>query len=321
MSIFKGIWVPIVTPFKQSSDQQLDLDALQKLALYLMDAGVNGLVVGGTTGEAATLSEDEQALLLEAVIEAVDGRCPIVMGIGGSDTRLLAERVRRFDASVLAGYLISAPAYVRPSQTGIVRHFEALAGQTNRPIVIYNIPARTGVNITLTSVQLLAKNPQFCAIKESSGDVIQLTELIENTDLQVFCGDDTLILPTFLLGGHGAISAAAHIRPDVYVQLYALMQAGEIVQARAIFDNLLPLIRVLFSEPNPGPLKAALAIQHRIQEVLRLPMTVMTASGRRRLEFALEGVMALPEYPPLVDRVFADQMGRSKLSMATSASV
>lgn len=320
MSIFNGIWVPLVSPFTQSSDQQLDLDAMQRLAAHMIDGGVHGLVVGGTTGEAATLSEDEQALLLDAVIEVADGRCPVVMGIGGSDTRALAERVCRFDHRALAGYLISAPAYVRPSQLGIVRHFQALADQTKRPIIIYNIPARTGVNITLTTVELLAQNPQFCAIKESGGDVLQLTELIENTGLQVFCGDDTLILPTFLLGGHGAISAAAHIRPDLYVQLYELMQAGQVVQARAIFDTLLPLIRVLFSEPNPGPVKAALALQNRIQEVLRLPMTPMTASGRRRLEIALEGVMAVPKYAPLIDRIFTGEGGRSNLTMAAFAS-
>ncbi|MEB0163405.1 dihydrodipicolinate synthase family protein, partial [Glaciimonas sp. CA11.2] len=138
MSIFKGIWVPLVTPFMQSHDQKIDLDAAQKLAVHVIESGVHGLVVGGTTGEAATLSEDEQALLLAAVIEAVDGRCPVVMGIGGSDTRALTDRVRRFNAYALAGYLISAPAYVRPSQLGIVRHFQTLAEHTDRPIIIYN---------------------------------------------------------------------------------------------------------------------------------------------------------------------------------------
>ena len=321
MSIFKGIWVPLVTPFMQSHDQKIDLDAAQKLAVHVIESGVHGLVVGGTTGEAATLSEDEQALLLAAVIEAVDGRCPVVMGIGGSDTRALTDRVRRFNAYALAGYLISAPAYVRPSQLGIVRHFQTLAEHTDRPIIIYNIPARTGVNITLTTVELLAQDPQFCGIKESSGDVLQLTELIENTRLQVFCGDDTLIFPTFLLGGHGAISAAAHIRPDLYVQLYALMQTGDNVQARAIFDSLLPLIRILFSEPNPGPLKAALSMQNRIQEELRLPMTAMTASGRRRLEKALEGVMGLPVYSPLINRVFTDDADRTQFFRSALTSV
>ncbi|PUA17161.1 4-hydroxy-tetrahydrodipicolinate synthase [Glaciimonas sp. PCH181] len=318
MSIFKGIWVPLITPFTRSSEQQLDLPAAQRLAVQMVDAGVHGLVVGGTTGEAAALSEDEQATLLAAIIEAVDGRCPITMGIGGSDTRALAARVKRLDAYELSGYLVSAPAYVRPSQVGILRHFQAIANETLRPIIIYNIPARTGVNISLRTIEALAQHPQFAAVKESSGDVLQLTELIENTKLQVFCGDDTLMLTTFLLGGHGAISAAAHIRPDLFVQLYTLMETGEVTQARAIFDHLLPLIRILFSEPNPGPVKAALAMQNLIREELRLPMTVMSSSGRRRLDIALERVMQLPAYPPrpaypaLVSEGFMGTMGEKQ---------
>jgi len=312
MSNFEGIWVPLVTPFMPSSDQHIDLRAAQQLAVHMVDSGVHGLVVGGTTGEAATLSEDEQGKLLAAIIEAVEGRCPIVMGIGGSDTRALAARVAHLNSYELAGYLISAPAYVRPSQVGIRRHFQAIAAETELPIILYNIPARTGVNITLATVELIARNPQFVAIKESGGDVLQLTELIENTALKVLCGDDTLLLTTLLLGGHGAISAAAHIRPDLYVRLYELMEAGEVAQARAIFDSLLPLIRILFSEPNPGPVKAALALQNRIQEELRLPMTAMSEAGRRRLEIALERVMHLPKYPQLAEDRRSVEFGGSK---------
>ncbi len=303
MSIFEGIWVPLVTPFAQSQDQHIDLDAAQKLAEHMVENGVHGLVVGGTTGEAATLSEQEQTTLLEAVIEAVDGRCPVVMGIAGNDTRAVAAKAARFNQYDLAGLLISAPAYVKPAQVGIVRHFQAIAAETDHPIIIYNIPGRTGVNITLGTVELLAKNPQFVAIKESGGDVLQLTELVHNTELQVLCGDDTLILPTLLLGGHGAISAAAHIRPDLYVRLYALMRAGEVAQARAIFDNLLPLIRILFSEPNPAPAKAALALQNRLCNTLRLPMTPMSEGGQRRLAIALEQTMHLSRYPQLVPEI------------------
>ncbi|MGS0743411.1 dihydrodipicolinate synthase family protein [Glaciimonas sp. GG7] len=139
------------------------------------------------------------------------------------------------------------------------------------------------------------------AYNQSSGDVLQLTEVIKNTALQALCGDDTLMLTTFLLGGDGALSTAAYIRPDLYVRMYALMQAGEVARVRAIFDDLLPLIRLLFSEPNPGPIKASLALQNRIEDTSRLPMTTMSASGRRRLAIALERVMDLPRYLAPVD--------------------
>jgi len=317
---FEGIWVPLVTPFMPSPEQHIDLRAAQQLAVHMVDSGVQGLVVGGTTGEAATLSPDEQTRLLAAIIEAVEGRCPIVMGIGGSDTRALAARVALLNSYDLAGYLISAPAYVRPSQVGIRRHFQAIATETERPIILYNIPARTGVNMTLATVELIARNPQFVAIKESGGDVLQLTELIENTTLQVLCGDDTLMLTTLLLGGHGAVSAAAHIRPDLYVHLYDLMQAGEVAQARAIFDSLLPLIRILFSEPNPGPVKAALALQNRIHEELRLPMTAMSEAGKRRLEIALQRVMHLPTYPKSGKVGLSAESGTGKLPERKMAS-
>lgn len=178
-----------------------------------------------------------------------------MLGIGGNDTRATAEKVARFNRYAAAGYLISAPAYVRPSQLGILRHFQEIAQVAACPIVIYNVPARIGVDIELPTVATLAEDPRFAAIKQCGSDVIRISELVGHTDLKVLCGDDAMMFPALCLGGHGAMTAAAHIRPDLYVAMFNLIQAGEIAQARNLFHALLPLIKLLFSEPNPAPVK------------------------------------------------------------------
>ncbi|MES2106135.1 MAG: 4-hydroxy-tetrahydrodipicolinate synthase [Pseudomonadota bacterium] len=285
MTLFEGIWIPLVTPFRNGEP---DLDRAQQLALTMMDAGVHGLVVCGTTGEAATLSEQEQERVLSAVLEAAQGSCPVLMGISGSDTQALAEKVARLDSHKSAGFLVSAPSYVRPSQEGIRLHMQAIAQATADPIVLYNIPSRTGVNIDVGTVIALEQHANVVAIKECGGNLAQMAELINHTRLKVLCGDDALLFHSLCLGGHGAISAAAHIRPDLFVQLFELVRNGELASARTLFNHLLPLIQLLFSESNPAPVKAALAMQGRLQEELRLPMTPMSKTRRASLAHALE---------------------------------
>ena len=288
---FQGIWVPMVTPFR---DGEIDIAAAQQLASELAASGVDGLVVCGTTGEAAMLAAGEQGMLLDSVLEAVGPRFPVVMGVGGSDTRSVIASVQRYNDHPLAGLLISAPAYVRPSQEGIVRHFQAIAGATDQSIVLYNVPARTGVNIAPRTAALLARDSHFVAIKEAGGQLQQLGELLLETQLDVLCGDDALLLASLSMGGHGAMSAAAQVRPDLYAQLYYLVKHGRHGAASALFKAMLPVIRLLFSEPNPGPVKAALAVQGKVRDELRLPMTPMSRTGQATLADALEQLMELP---------------------------
>lgn len=288
---FQGIWVPMVTPLRSG---ELDLDAAQQLASDLATSGIDGLVVCGTTGEAAMLAADEQSMLLDSVLEAVGPRFPVVMGVGGSDTRQVTATVQRYNDHPLAGLLISAPAYVRPSQDGIVRHFQAIANATDQSIVLYNVPARTGVNIAPATAALLARDSHFVAIKEAGGSLQQFAELLLDTRLDVLCGDDALLLASLSMGGHGAMSAAAQVRPDLYAQLYHLVRQGRHGAAGVLFKALLPVIRLLFAEPNPAPIKAVLAMQGKVREELRLPMTPMSAAGRTALAEALEPLMALP---------------------------
>jgi 4-hydroxy-tetrahydrodipicolinate synthase len=286
-SIMQGIWVPLVTPFRQG---QVDLDAAQRLAAHLVAKGVHGLVVCGTTGEACALDEGEQTALLDAVLAAVGGDCPVLMGIGGSDTRSVVAQAQRYSEHDIAGFLLPAPAYVRPSQEGLLLHFEAVAQNSGHDIVLYNIPYRSGVNIELATLQELACNPKFVAIKECGGNMNQLIDFINETPLAVFGGEDALILSTLCLGGRGAIAAAAHIRPDLFVALYERVRDGNLAEARAIFQRLLPLIRVLFSEPNPGPVKAALARDGWIKDELRLPMTTTSVVCKNRIAEIMENL-------------------------------
>ncbi|MBV6320227.1 4-hydroxy-tetrahydrodipicolinate synthase [Duganella violaceipulchra] len=288
-----GIWVPLVTPMHHG---EIDLPRLQNLAADLVNQGVHGLVVCGTTGEAPQLDLAEQGAALAAVLEAAHKRCPVLMGIGGSDTYAAASRVLQFDDLDLAGYLVSTPAYVRPSQEGLVRHFETIAASTGRPIVLYNVPARTGVNLELATASRLAERPQFAAIKEAGGRLRQITDLVEHTPLSVLCGDDALLLSALCSGAHGAISASAHIRVDLFVQLYELVEEQRLPEARELFARLQPLIQLMFSEPNPAPLKAALAMQGVLREELRLPMTPATNGCKARIATMLEALDEVPVY-------------------------
>jgi 4-hydroxy-tetrahydrodipicolinate synthase len=294
-SSFCGIWVPLVTPMERGA---IDLVRLQTLADGLIAQGAHGLVVCGTTGEAPQLDLTEQSAVLSAVLETAHRRCPVLLGVGGSDTFAAASKVRAFDDDDLAGYLVSTPAYVRPSQEGLLRHFETIADATDRPIVLYNVPARTGVDLSLATARTLAQRPQFAAIKEAGGSLQRMEELTRHTPLSLLCGDDALLFAALCGGGAGAISASAHIRVDLYVQLYDLVRHGRLAEAMTLFDHLLPVIRLLFSEPNPAPLKAALSMQGLLRDELRLPMTPASDTCRMQLAAALAALDAIPVYLP-----------------------
>jgi len=291
MDLFTGIWIPLVTPFRGG---RLDTQAVEKLTDMAARAGCRGVVVCGTTGEPAGLNEKEKRGLLAAVQASGHGRLGIVMGLCGSDTAAVAQEAHGWSECGIDGLLISAPYYVRPAQEGIYRHFEQIARHTDLPIVLYNIPYRTGVNIEVETIRRLAEKPQFAAIKESGGgNLDQLVDLVAQTPLKVLTGEDRMVYINACLGGHGAIAAAAHIRPDLYVKTLALVGNGGLAEARATFAPLVPLIRALFAEPNPGPVKAALALQGLISEELRLPMTPVSPACRERLRGLLQCVDAL----------------------------
>ena len=266
---FTGIWVPLVTPFH---DGAIDFGALRRLARRMADAGVAGLVVCGSTGEAATLSHAEQLAALDAVLEAAPD-CPVVMGVSGNHLPSLLETLRQLGARPLAGLLVPPPCYIRPSQAGVIEYFRIVADAAPAPLILYDIPYRTGVALELETVRAIAAHQGVAAIKDCGGRPGQTMDLIGDARLDVLTGEDMQIFTTLCLGGAGAIAASAHIRPDLFVQLASLARAGQLEPARAIFYRLLPLIRLLFSEPNPAPLKQALALMGCLRHELRAPMT------------------------------------------------
>jgi 4-hydroxy-tetrahydrodipicolinate synthase len=278
MSVFTGIWVPLVTPF---ADGAIDHRALRKLVELYGAAGVSGLVALGTTGEAAALERSEQAAVLDTVLDAANG-VPVIVGLAGNNAAHLRDAVARVSALPVAGILTPAPLYVRPSQDGLRRHFLDLADASAKPLVIYDIPYRTGVQIDADTLLSLAAHPRIQAVKDCGGSLEKTLALILDGRLQVLAGDDLNIFSTLCLGGRGAIVASAHIRPELFVAMHRAAAAGELDEARAIFHTLVPAIRALFSEPNPGPVKAALSAMGLICDELRPPMTRATGKFRER---------------------------------------
>ena len=289
MTSFTGIWVPLATPFRHG---EIDMPALQALARRLHAAGASGLVVCGSTGEAASLSEDEQLATLDAVLHAVPD-CDVMMGLAGNNLRAVTERLKQFQQRRIAGVLVPPPYYIRPSQAGLIEYFHTLADAATVPLVVYNIPYRTGVAMEFATIQTIAQHPCVVAIKDCGGDAGLTMRLIAETTLQVLAGEDQQLLSTLALGGTGGILASAHIRPDLFLRVVSLAREGELAKARTLFYELLPMIRLMFEEPNPAPLKAALAKLEWMEETLRAPMQRTSPALKSRIEKELTRVMTL----------------------------
>lgn len=283
MSTFSGVWVALVTPFR---DGQVDFPALRALAVHLIDAGAAGLVVCGTSGEAAALEEGEQLAVLDAVLEVVPA-CRVVMGLSGNNQAAVLARLRRIQSRPLAGVLVPAPYYIRPSQQGLLTFFEAVADASHLPIILYDIPYRSAVSLELDTLRQLARHPRIVAIKDCGGDPRKTQSLIQDGVLDVLTGEDEQLFTTLCLGGSGAISAAAHLRTADFVAVVRLLQQGDLLAGRAVFRELLPLIRLAFAEPNPAPVKSLLAMQGLIVDELREPMLRCSDELRERMRAEL----------------------------------
>ncbi|MFZ6876151.1 4-hydroxy-tetrahydrodipicolinate synthase [Undibacterium sp. Di27W] len=268
---FSGIWVALVTPFCASADAEVDFPALQALASKLISEGVAGLVVCGSTGEAAALSAEEQLQVLDAVLAVVPAH-QVIMGLSGNHMQQVLQRLSLIGQRQVAGVLVTPPYYIRPSQAGVLHYFFEIANAAAVPVLLYNIPYRTGVHMELSTLQELARHPNIVAIKDCGGDQQATMQLIIDGDIQVLAGEDHQIYATLCLGGAGAILASAHLRPDLFLRMQAHIKAGQLQQAREIFYALLPLMQALFEEPNPAPLKTVLASIYAMQATLRAPM-------------------------------------------------
>lgn len=298
MHCFEGIWIPLVTPF---AGARVDLDALRRLVASLAAAQVAGFVACGSTGEAGALEGDEPLAVLRAVVDAAQGR-PVVMGVSAVTPREAIGQMRRCESLPLAGFLVTAPPYVRPSQRGVHDFFGAVADAAPAPLVLYDIPARTGVRIETATMLALAGHPNIAAVKDCSGDVDHLETVLADGRLQVLAGDDHRMFATLCAGGSGAVAASAHLRPDLFVALHRQIAAGALHEARATWRALWPLTKALFDEPNPAPVKAALAASGLIADALRAPLTPASDANRARVQAVLAQLNATRPVPSSATR-------------------
>ncbi|CAB3665629.1 4-hydroxy-tetrahydrodipicolinate synthase [Achromobacter piechaudii] len=285
-SVFQGVWVPLVTPF---SGGAVDGGALRRLVRHYASAGVDGLVVCGSTGEAASLDDAEQLAVLDAVLTEA-GRLPVIMGLAGNHQGHVLQRLSAFGTRPLAGILAPAPYYVRAGQEGAAAYFRRLADASRFPLVLYDIPYRTGTTLDTSTLLSLAAHPNVAAIKDCGGSLDKTLALIADGQMNVLAGEDLQTLSVLCLGGAGMIAAAAHLRPDLFVAMYRAVRNQQLDQARRLFHALAPVIRLAFEEPNPGPLKAQLGRQGLLTEELRQPMPTASAALAARLDAAVAGL-------------------------------
>lgn len=281
-ALFTGIWPALITPFH---DGDIDHAALRVLVRRFVDARVAGLVVCGTTGEPASMSAAERLAVLDTVIDCAPG-LPVVVGVAGIDPRVVLAELDAVQQRPIAGILVPPPYYVRPSQAAIARFYADVADAARVPVIVYNIPGRTGVHIELATLREIARHPRIAAVKDCGGDAALTMQLIADGRLAVLAGDDVQIFTTLCLGGAGAIAASAHLRPDLLVKMARLIADGELVAARTIFHALRPAMETLFAEPNPAPVKAALAALGLIRDEVRLPL--LAASPGLQAEVAAQ---------------------------------
>lgn len=282
----RGIWLPLVTPFHGDA---VDHAALRRLVAHYRTTGLAGLVVCGSTGEAAALDEAEQLAVLDTVLEAA-GDLPVTMGLAGNHLGHVLARLARLDERPLAGVLAPAPYYIRPSQAGLRDYFARLADASRAPLVLYDIPYRTGATLTLETLRVLADHDNIVAIKDCGGNAQTTQALIADGKLAVLAGEDHQLLGTLALGGQGAIIASAHFRPELFVAIWRAVSDGRIDEARRLFHALMPLVQALFAEPNPGPAKALLARQGWLRDALRAPMKQASPELADRLAVLFDGL-------------------------------
>lgn len=289
---FEGVFVPNITPFKGG---EIDEDSLRKLVDHLIEGGANGLVPCGTTGESATLTHDEHIRVIKVVAEHVAGRVPVIAGIGTNDTRESISLLEQAEELDLQGYLVVCPYYNRPNQEGIMAHFRAVSEMTERSILVYNIPVRTGRNIEVDTVVELSRIPNIVGIKDACGDIDQTMNIIARTkNFYVLSGEDHLLFSICCLGGHGGIMASGHVLPGQFIALCDAVEAGDLDEARRLHYHLLPLVRAMFKEPNPAPAKAAMKLLGVIEsDELRLPLLSVSAACREDIAGVLHGLKLL----------------------------
>lgn len=290
----KGCGTAMITPFRK--DESIDEAAFRRFVEFQINGGVDFLVACGTTGESVTMSETEQARVVELSLQFAAGRVPVVAGAGGYNTREVIEKVHRYEKLGVDAILSVTPYYNKPTQEGLFQHYRAIAAATKLPIILYSVQGRAGVNLEPATVARLAEIENIIGIKEASGNISQIAEIasLVSDDFKIFAGDDSVVLPVAALGGVGVISVASNLLPRLVSDLCRASVENRLDEARRLNRQLTPIFKVMFIESNPIPVKAALAMTGMIEEVYRLPMTPISQPNRVKLEQVLaeSGVLA-----------------------------
>ena len=284
---FGKVLTAMVTPFDRK--EYVDFAKTEQLINYLINNGTDGLVVAGTTGESPTLSSEEKVALFKHSVKVADGRVPIIAGTGSNNTHASIELTKKAEAVGVDAIMIVAPYYSKPGQKGLYEHYKAIAESTKLPVMIYNIPGRSVVNMTADTIVELSKISNIVSVKEASGDLDQITDIITRTEesFSVYSGDDGLTLPILSIGGDGVISVASHVLGNEMQQMISAYESGEVKEAASIHQRILPIMNELFKAPSPSPVKTALQLKGMDVGSVRLPMVPLTAEERSSLAAAL----------------------------------
>ena len=285
-----GCGTALVTPYTAQGD--LDESTITRLARRQIDSGVHFLVPCGTTGESPSLSHKEKVRVAELVVQAANGQVPVLAGAGSYDTQTAVQLVADMAKTGVDGILSVTPFYNKPTQEGLYLHFETIAKSTDLPVVLYNVPSRTGCNIQPTTLTRLATVPNIVGIKEASGNLLQMCEICRliPENFSILAGDDAFTLPLISLGGHGVISVVANETPAEMATLVDLANTAKFSEARQVHEQLLPLMQVNFVESNPIPVKAAMAALGLLEEIYRLPMVSPTDESRSQINNVLKNL-------------------------------
>jgi 4-hydroxy-tetrahydrodipicolinate synthase len=287
--IFEGSGVALVTPFGAPG---VDEPAFRDLIRFHLREGTDALVVNGSTGEAVVMTAEEQRRTVELAVDEVGGSArgvPVIVGVGGSDTRVVASLARQAREAGARAILLSPPPYNKPSQAGIIAHCRAVMDAADLPTILYNIPSRTACNVAPATIEELAADSRVAGVKESSGDIVQVAELARRVGdrVTIYSGNDDQVVPVLALGGRGVVSVLANLAPREMSRMVRTFLDGEIAEARALQLRYLPLIGLLFSEPNPAPVKSALRLLGHEVGVPRLPLLEVGDATREGLRRAL----------------------------------
>jgi 4-hydroxy-tetrahydrodipicolinate synthase len=281
---FGQVLTAMVTPFDENGE--MDFNATRNLVNYLLANGSDGLVIAGTTGESPTLTAEEKVALFKFVVTVVDGRVPVIAGTGSNNTRASISLTKQAEEAGVDGIMLVTPYYNKPSQEGLFQHFKAIAATTSLPVMLYNIPGRSAVNMSVETIVRLSSIDNIVAVKEASGDLDAMAEIINQTpsDFTLFSGDDGLTLPVLAIGGAGIISVASHIIGNELQEMVSSFNNGNVQEAASAHRNLLPIMRGLFAAPSPTPVKAALNLNGIRVGGVRLPLLPLTDEETKALQ-------------------------------------